>query len=167
MPPNWRWCALCGQARPARCAGGQWRPAMCMCVSENADAANWRPPAQPSVGTPVVTAGTRLAAGGGCKRRQRHRGRFTTRDHSLIISRPNAVPPVGASSATGCRAQVFVESLIAEVASTKAAEFGIQWQGARKCRDMYWAAGNNLVQWKHINLATGVSGAVSLHAGSI
>ena len=59
----------------------------------------------------------------------------------------------------GRRAQVFVESLIAEVNADKAAEFGIQWQGAiGKNGDgsigllgtNFGAAGNNI-----INLATG------------
>jgi general secretion pathway protein D len=66
----------------------------------------------------------------------------------------------------GRRAQVFVESLIAEVSVDKAAEFGIQWQGALgKAGDgvigllgtNFGAAGANI-----INLATGAaSGAVT------
>lgn len=64
------------------------------------------------------------------------------------------------------RAQVFVESLIAEVNTEKAAEFGIQWQNALgKAGDAtvgllgtnFGTAGNNI-----INLATqGASGAVA------
>jgi general secretion pathway protein D len=64
------------------------------------------------------------------------------------------------------RAQVFVESLIAEVNADKAAQFGIQWQGALgKAGDStigllgtnFGAGGNNI-----INLATqGASGAVA------
>ena len=64
------------------------------------------------------------------------------------------------------RAQVFVESLIAEVSADKAAEFGVQWQGALgKNGDStigllgtnFGAAGKNI-----INLATqGASGTVS------
>ena len=64
------------------------------------------------------------------------------------------------------RAQVFVESLIAEVSADKAAEFGVQWQGALgKNGDStigllgtnFGSAGKNI-----INLATqGASGTVS------
>ncbi|MDZ7893331.1 MAG: type II secretion system secretin GspD [Rhodoferax sp.] len=64
------------------------------------------------------------------------------------------------------RAQVFVESLIAEVSADKAAEFGIQWQGALgNAGDSsigvlgtnFGAAGNNI-----ISLATqGASGTVA------
>jgi general secretion pathway protein D len=64
------------------------------------------------------------------------------------------------------RAQVFVESLIAEVSADKAAEFGIQWQGALGNNGdgvvgvlgtNFGAAGNNI-----INLATqGASGTVA------
>lgn len=64
------------------------------------------------------------------------------------------------------RAQVFVESMIAEVRTDKAAEFGIQWQGAiGKAGDgvigllgtNFGAAGKNI-----INLATGgATGAIS------
>ena len=64
------------------------------------------------------------------------------------------------------RAQVFVESLIAEVSADKAAEFGIQWQGALGNNGdgvvgvlgtNFGAAGNNI-----INLATqGASGTVT------
>ncbi|MDT7518246.1 type II secretion system secretin GspD [Rhodoferax sp. TBRC 17660] len=64
------------------------------------------------------------------------------------------------------RAQVFVESLIAEVSADKAAEFGIQWQGALgNAGDSsigllgtnFGAAGNNI-----ISLATqGTSGTVA------
>ena len=52
------------------------------------------------------------------------------------------------------RAQVFVESLIAEVSADKAAEFGIQWQGALgNAGDSsigllgtnFGAAGNNII----------------------
>jgi general secretion pathway protein D len=61
----------------------------------------------------------------------------------------------------GRRAQVFVESLIAEVSADKAAEFGIQWQGPLgKAGDSvigllgtnFGAGGNNI-----INLATGAA----------
>lgn len=64
------------------------------------------------------------------------------------------------------RAQVFVESLIAEVNADRAAEFGIQWQGALGSRgdnvigllgSNFGRAGNNI-----INLATGgASGTVA------
>jgi general secretion pathway protein D len=70
----------------------------------------------------------------------------------------------------GRRAQVFVESLIAEVSVDKAAEFGIQWQGALgKAGDgvigllgtNFGAAGANI-----INLATGAaSGSVTPSRG--
>jgi general secretion pathway protein D len=66
----------------------------------------------------------------------------------------------------GRRAQVFVESLIAEVSVDKAAEFGIQWQGALGSAGdgvigllgtNFGAAGKNI-----INLATGAAtGAVA------
>ena len=61
----------------------------------------------------------------------------------------------------GRRAQVFVESLIAEVSADRAAEFGIQWQGPLgKAGDSvigllgtnFGAGGNNI-----INLATGAA----------
>ena len=61
----------------------------------------------------------------------------------------------------GRRAQVFVESLIAEVSADRAAEFGIQWQGPLgKAGDAvigllgtnFGAGGNNI-----INLATGAA----------
>ncbi|MDP3423773.1 MAG: type II secretion system secretin GspD [Burkholderiaceae bacterium] len=68
------------------------------------------------------------------------------------------------------RAQVFVESLIAEVNADKAAEFGIQWQGPLGNKgdnvigllgSNFGAKGNNIV-----NLATGAaSGAVTPGAG--
>jgi general secretion pathway protein D len=69
------------------------------------------------------------------------------------------------------RAQVFVESLIAEVSETKAAEFGIQWQGP------LGSAGSGLIgllgtnfstgtQQNIINLATGAaSGSVAPSPG--
>jgi len=66
----------------------------------------------------------------------------------------------------GRRAQVFVESLIAEVSSDKAAEFGIQWQGALGNAGSpnigllgtnFGTLGNNI-----LNLATqGATGAVA------
>ncbi|MEY2860181.1 MAG: type secretion system protein GspD, partial [Pseudomonadota bacterium] len=69
------------------------------------------------------------------------------------------------------RAQVFVESLIAEVSADKAAEFGVQWQGSLgKAGDStigllgtnFGAAGKNI-----INLATqGASGTVSPGRGA-
>jgi general secretion pathway protein D len=68
------------------------------------------------------------------------------------------------------RAQVFVESLIAEVSTDKAAEFGIQWQGALGnvgdsviglLGTNFGAGGKNI-----INLATqGASGSVAPSAG--
>jgi general secretion pathway protein D len=70
----------------------------------------------------------------------------------------------------GRRAQVFVESLIAEVSEDKAAQFGVQWQGALgKAGDgvigllgtNFGAAGANI-----INLATsGATGAVTPQPG--
>jgi len=67
------------------------------------------------------------------------------------------------------RAQVFVESLIAEVNADKAAEFGIQWQGplGRSGNSLigllgtnFGAGGNNI-----INLATSELGSVAPGAG--
>lgn len=68
------------------------------------------------------------------------------------------------------RAQVYVESLIAEISEDKAAQFGVQWQGALgKAGDgvigllgtNFGAAGANI-----LNLATGgATGAVSPQAG--
>jgi len=67
------------------------------------------------------------------------------------------------------RAQVYVESLIAEVNADKAAEFGIQWQGPLGCDGNsligllgtnFGAGGNNI-----INLATSEFGSVAPGAG--
>lgn len=54
------------------------------------------------------------------------------------------------------RAQVFVESLIAEVSSEKAAEFGIQWQG------LLGAAGDTTVGLLGTNFGTGGKNIVNL-----
>ncbi|MFZ3220046.1 MAG: type II secretion system secretin GspD, partial [Rhodoferax sp.] len=54
------------------------------------------------------------------------------------------------------RAQVFVESLIAEVSADKAAEFGIQWQGASG------KAGDSVVGLLGTNFGTGGSNIVTL-----
>ncbi len=62
----------------------------------------------------------------------------------------------------GRRAQVFVESLIAEVNSDKAAEFGIQWQGT------FGRNGDSLVGYLGSNFGTGGGNILSLqqNAGS-
>lgn len=54
------------------------------------------------------------------------------------------------------RAQVFVESLIAEVSADKAAEFGIQWQGASG------GTGDSVVGLMGTNFGTGGSNIVNL-----
>ncbi|MES2876810.1 MAG: type II secretion system secretin GspD [Pseudomonadota bacterium] len=58
------------------------------------------------------------------------------------------------------RAQVFVESMIAEVRADKAAEFGIQWQGA------LGKAGDGVVGLLGTNFGTGGSNIVSLATGA-
>ena len=58
------------------------------------------------------------------------------------------------------RAQVFVESLIAEVNADKAAEFGIQWQGPLGSK------GDSTIGVLGTNFGTGGSNIVSLAAGA-
>jgi general secretion pathway protein D len=58
------------------------------------------------------------------------------------------------------RAQVYVESLIAEVNADKAAEFGIQWQGALGNK------GDSVVGLMGTNFGTGGSNIISLAAGA-
>jgi general secretion pathway protein D len=60
----------------------------------------------------------------------------------------------------GRRAQVFIESLIAEVSSDKAADFGVQWQGA------LGKVGDGTVGVLGTNFATGGSNIISLAAGA-
>ena len=118
--------------------------------------------------TPVGagTAGASAAAAGSATGGQIQADAAT---NSLIISAPE--PQYRQLRAVidkldARRAQVFVESLIAEVSVDKAAEFGIQWQGALGnagdsviglLGSNFGSGGKNI-----INLATGVaSGAVS------
>ena len=58
------------------------------------------------------------------------------------------------------RAQVFVESLIAEVNADKAAEFGIQWQG------VLGGKGDNNIGLLGTNFGTGASNLISLASGA-
>ena len=58
------------------------------------------------------------------------------------------------------RAQVFVESMIAEVRADKAAEFGIQWQGA------LGKAGDGVVGLLGTNFGTGGSNIINLATGA-
>jgi general secretion pathway protein D len=58
----------------------------------------------------------------------------------------------------GRRAQVFVESLIAEVNADKAAEFGIQWQGA------LGSSGNNNIGLIGTNFGSGGNNLLNLSA---
>ncbi len=58
------------------------------------------------------------------------------------------------------RAQVFVESLIAEVNADKAAEFGIQWQGA------LGRAGNTNIGLLGTNFGTDGSNIIALTKGA-
>jgi len=60
----------------------------------------------------------------------------------------------------GRRAQVFIESLIAEVSSDKAADFGVQWQGA------LGKVGDGTVGVLGTNFATGGSNIISLATGA-
>jgi general secretion pathway protein D len=60
----------------------------------------------------------------------------------------------------GRRAQVFVESLIAEVSMEKAAEFGIQWQGA------LGKAGDGVVGLLGTNFGTGGKNIINLATGA-
>lgn len=58
------------------------------------------------------------------------------------------------------RAQVFVESLIAEVNADRAAEFGIQWQGP------IGQAGNSVIGLLGTNFGTGGSNIINLATGA-
>ena len=58
------------------------------------------------------------------------------------------------------RAQVYVESLIAEVNADKAAEFGIQWQGA------LGKSGNTLIGLLGTNFGTGGQNIIDLASGN-
>ncbi len=58
------------------------------------------------------------------------------------------------------RAQVYVESLIAEVNADKAAEFGIQWQGA------LGKSGNTLIGLMGTNFGTGGQNIIDLASGN-
>ena len=58
------------------------------------------------------------------------------------------------------RAQVFVESLIAEVSETKAAEFGIQWQGP------LGSAGSGLIGLLGTNFGAGGKNIINLATGA-
>jgi general secretion pathway protein D len=60
----------------------------------------------------------------------------------------------------GRRAQVFVESLIAEVSVDKAAEFGIQWQGA------LGSAGDGVIGLLGTNFGTGGKNIINLATGA-
>ena len=60
----------------------------------------------------------------------------------------------------GRRAQVFIESLIAEVSSDKAADFGIQWQGA------LGKIGDGAVGLMGTNFGSGGSNILSLTTGA-
>jgi general secretion pathway protein D len=59
------------------------------------------------------------------------------------------------------RAQVYVESLIAEVNADKAAEFGIQWQGP------LGNAGNSLIGLLGTNFGTGGNNIINLASGAL
>jgi general secretion pathway protein D len=58
------------------------------------------------------------------------------------------------------RAQVFVESLIAEVSADRAAEFGVQWQGAAG------RAGDSVIGLLGTNFGTGGKNIISLATGA-
>jgi general secretion pathway protein D len=58
------------------------------------------------------------------------------------------------------RAQVFVESLIAEVSADRAAEFGVQWQGASG------KAGDSVIGLLGTNFGAGGKNIISLAAGA-
>ena len=60
----------------------------------------------------------------------------------------------------GRRAQVFIESLIAEVSSDKAADFGVQWQGA------LGKAGDGAVGLLGTNFGSGGANIINLAAGA-
>jgi general secretion pathway protein D len=60
----------------------------------------------------------------------------------------------------GRRAQVFIESLIAEVSSDKAADFGVQWQGA------LGKVGDGTVGLLGTNFGSGGSNIISLATGA-
>ncbi len=84
-----------------------------------------------------------------------------TATNSLIISAPE--PQYRQLRAVidrldGRRAQVFVESLIAEVSADQAAEFGIQWQGA------LGKAGSTNIGLLGTNFGTSISNIINLSA---
>jgi general secretion pathway protein D len=61
----------------------------------------------------------------------------------------------------GRRAQVYIESLIAEVNANRAAQFGIQWQGP------VGSAGNGTIGLLGTNFGTGGSNIIGLSAGAV
>jgi general secretion pathway protein D len=74
------------------------------------------------------------------------------------------------------RAQVYVESLIAEVSTDKAAEFGVQWQGALgQAGDSvigllgtnFGSAGKNIINLATQTAASGLAPATGLNVGAL
>ncbi len=101
--------------------------------------------------TTTSAAGTQAVTGGQIQ--------ADTATNSLIITAPE--PQYRQLLAVidkldGRRAQVFVESLIAEVSADRAAEFGVQWQGA------LGRSGDSLIGVLGTNFGTGGKNIISL-----
>jgi general secretion pathway protein D len=109
------------------------QPAAARAVSQVSAAPGQAPPPPPPPGAPPPTA--TLAAAGGTTPAVGALAQASVQAYpetnSLVIIAPdsvyNALRGV-IEKLDARRAQVFVEALIVEIASTKAAEFGIQWQ---------------------------------------
>ncbi len=114
-------------------------------------------PAGPGGATQAVPAGATSAATTGGQIQA------DTATNSLIITAPE--PQYQQLRAVidqldGRRAQVFVESLIAEVSVDRAAEFGIQWQGP------LGRAGDGLIGLLGSNFGTGGKNIINLATGA-
>jgi general secretion pathway protein D len=106
-------------------------------------------------GTPGATAAPAVSTGGQIQ--------ADASTNALIITAPD--PQYKQLRAVidqldGRRAQVFVESLIAEVSEDKAAEFGIQWQGA------LGSAGDGVIGLLGTNFGTGGKNIINLATGA-
>ncbi len=124
-------------------------------VSGDARAAVTVPVATPGVGTAAVSTSTGSATGGQIQ--------ADAATNALIITAPE--PQYRQLRAVidkldARRAQVFVESLIAEVSVDKAAEFGIQWQSA------LGKAGDGVIGLLGTNFSSAGKNIISLATGA-
>ncbi|MDH4481557.1 MAG: type II secretion system secretin GspD [Rhodoferax sp.] len=114
----------------------------------------------PGAGAPAGTPGNAPATPGATSGGQ---VQADTATNSLIITAPDpqyrqlreVIERLDAR-----RAQVFVESLIAEVSADRAAEFGVQWQGAAG------NAGDSVIGLLGTNFGTGGKNIISLATGA-